>query len=239
MHPRHLAPPGAVIFDLDGTLIDSRTDIAATCNHALITHGRAPLPADRIRTFVGDGARLLLSRAFALAPDSPDLEAPLAAFHAFYLAHPVVHTTLLPGAPEALDACRDAGAKRILVTNKPHETTLRVLDVLGLQSTFDAIRGGGNGPLKPNPFALLAALEQVGVAPARAWMVGDGPQDIGAGKAARCAATIGVLEGFVDPARLHAAGPDVVLRSLHEFPALLDGQAIKVDSVDSSTTAPA
>lgn len=211
----------AVIFDLDGTLIDSRSDIAAACNHALVTQGREALSEARIGTFVGDGAKMLLARAFDLAPGAPELEGALAAFHAYYVAHPAVHSTLLPGAREALDACRAQGKKIVLATNKPRATTLRVLDAMGIARDFDAVRGGGDGPLKPDPFVLLSALEELGIAPAAAWMVGDGPQDIGAGKAARCGASIGVLEGFVDPARLHAAGPDLVLSSLHDFPALL------------------
>jgi len=222
---RRFPAPDAVLFDLDGTLIDSQADIAAACNHALETHDRARLPDSVIRTFVGDGARVLLARAFGVRPDAPELESPLEAFHAFYRANPVVHTTLLPGARESLDAAR--GKKRILATNKPRETTLRVLEVLGILGEFDAVRGGGDGPLKPHPFTLLSALNEVNVEPSRAWMVGDGPQDVGAGKAAACAATIGVLEGFLPSSRLYASGPDVVLSSLHELPALLrDGVAL-------------
>ena len=222
-HVRRLAPPDAVLFDLDGTLIDSRADIAAACNFALAMRDRPPLAGDVIRGYVGDGARILLARAFAVPPESPELEEPLAAFHEYYREHPVVHTTLLPGARESLDASH--GKKRILATNKPRATTLLVLEGLGLLGDFDAIRGGGDGPLKPHPFMLLSALEEVNVAPARAWMVGDGPQDVGAGKAAACAATIGVLEGFVPPARLYAANPDIVLKSLSELPALLTAPA--------------
>lgn len=219
MITRRLASPDAVLFDLDGTLIDSAADIAAACNHALVAHGRAALSEETIRRFVGDGARVLLARAFALAVESPELDAALASFHAYYEAHPVVHTTLLAGARESLDACR--GRKRILATNKPRGTMLLILEALGIGGDFDAVRGGGDGPLKPDPFTLLSALDEVGVAPSRAWMVGDGPQDVGAGKAAACAATIAVLEGFVDPARLHAMEPDVIMKSLLEFPALL------------------
>ncbi|WP_394820658.1 HAD family hydrolase [Pendulispora albinea] len=214
-----LATPDAVLFDLDGTLIDSCADIAAACNHALVTHGRAALAGETIRTYVGDGARVLLARAFGLPRESTELDAPLAAFHAYYRAHPVDQTTLLPGARASLDALRDR--KRILATNKPRDTTLLVLEGLGLLGDFDAIRGGGDGPLKPHPFTLLSALEEVGVAPARAWMVGDGPQDVGAGKAAACGATIGVLDGFVTRERLYAAEPDVVLGSLDELVPLL------------------
>ncbi len=215
----------AIIFDLDGTLIDSRADIAAACNHALVTHGREAQSEARIGTFVGDGARMLLARAFALPPDSPELAVPLVSFHRFYEHHPVVHTTLLPGAREVLDACKAHGKKRVLATNKPRATTLRVLEALGILGDFEAVRGGGDGPLKPDPQVILSALDELEVAPSTAWMVGDGPQDVGAGKAARCGATIGVLEGFVSPERLRAAGPDLILNSLFELPDLLKAPA--------------
>ena len=218
-----LVAPDAVLFDLDGTLIDSCADIAAACNHALVTHDRAALADETIRTFVGDGARVLLSRAFGLPAESAELDRPLLAFHEYYRLHPVVHTTLLSGARESLDAFR--GRKRILVTNKPRATTLLVLEALGILGDFDTVRGGGDGPLKPHPFTLLSALEEVNVAPSRAWMVGDGPQDVGAGKAAGCGATIGVLDGFVAKERLYASEPDVVLTSLHELPRLLTAPA--------------
>ncbi len=215
-----LPRPRAVVFDLDGTLIESRGDIAAACNHALEACGRPAQPIELVRTYVGDGARMLVARAFGLSPDAPDVDQGLAFFHAYYQANPVKYTHLLPGASEALDALAAAGIAVALATNKPRATTLLVLDGLGLAPRFGAIAAGGDGPLKPHPFVLELVLRQLGVAPRDAWMVGDGPQDIGAGKAAGTV-TIGVLEGFVDPARLREAKPDVLLATLHELLPLL------------------
>jgi 2-phosphoglycolate phosphatase len=219
-----LRKPRAIVFDLDGTLIESRGDIAAACNHALEASGRAALPVEIVRTYVGDGARMLVARAFGLSPDAdPDADEvsrALAHFHAYYQAHPVKYTHLLPGASEVLAALDAAGIAVALATNKPRKTTLLVLDALGLTSRFGAIAAGGDGPLKPHPFAVELVLRQLGIDPRDAWMVGDGPQDVGAGKAAGTT-TIGVLEGFVEPARLRDAKPDLVLATLHELLPLL------------------
>src|SRR2546430_12547230 len=95
-----------LIFDLDGTLIDSRRDIACACNHALRTLGREPLDEGEIGTYVGDGARKLIARALR-TDDARSIDRALEAFLAFYLEHPVVHTTPMPGAIDALDALRD------------------------------------------------------------------------------------------------------------------------------------
>jgi phosphoglycolate phosphatase len=206
--------PEAAIFDLDGTLVDSAGDIAAAVNHALEAEGRTRLPVAAVRRLVGDGARMLVARAFAQPPEAVDR--PLAIFHAYYTAHPCEETALMPGALAALDAL--AGARLALVTNKPRDATLPVLEALGLAPRFAAIYAGGDGPLKPDPTAIRAVLG--GVAPGRAWVIGDGPQDVAAGRAAGCF-TVAVLGGYGDEARLRAAAPDVVLASLAELPELL------------------
>lgn len=207
-----------LIFDLDGTLVDSRRDIAAACNHALEAVGRPRLPDELVATFVGDGARKLLERALGPA-DAPTAARAMDAFLDFYLAHPVVHTRPMPGAVEALDAL--AGRPMAVATNKRREVAVAVLRDLGLARRFGAVWGGGDGPVKPDPACVLALAERAGVPPSDVWMVGDGTQDVGAGKAAG-AHTVAVLGGFHDEARLRALAPEHVVRDLRELPALLE-----------------
>ena len=215
--------PRALLFDLDGTLVDSRADIAAACNAALVAHGRTALPLADVAAMIGDGARLLIARALA-ASEVPGgapltLEDVAASFHGYYVAHPCVHTTLLPGAREIVaEAARD-GLPCALVTNKPREVTLALLEALGLSTTFAFIWAGGDGPLKPAPDGVRASAEALGVPPDTAWMVGDGPQDVGAGKAAGCI-TVGI-PGIAEHERLVASAPDMIFASLAELHAEL------------------
>ena len=210
--------PLAVVFDLDGTLIDSRADIAAACNFALTSVDRAPLSETRIASFVGDGARMLVARALGLAGEDLLVERALTAFHRYYEDHPAVHTTLLPGALEVLDALADRPVA--LVTNKPRAATIGVLAALGLAERFASVRTGSDGPLKPDPRAILDVLRWIRIDPKDAWMVGDGEQDIRAGRAAGCV-TVGLKGGFQGDAKLVASEPDALVESLSEMAALV------------------
>ena len=208
--------PLAVIFDLDGTLIDSRGDIAAACNHALLRAGRSALSTETISGMVGDGARVLVARAFDLPVDAPEIDSALGDFHAYYTQNPAVFSLYLPGASATLDALQAANMKLALATNKPRETTLAVMAAMDMTKYFSAVTAGGDGPLKPAPDSLLRIFRELAIDPSDAWMVGDGPQDIGASRAAGCTA-IAVGGGFVSRARLEAAKPDAWIASLSEL----------------------
>jgi 2-phosphoglycolate phosphatase len=210
--------PHAIVFDLDGTLADTREDIAAACNHALVSLGRAPRPVLDIAAFVGDGARKLVSRAFELPESDPVLERALAVFSAYYESHAAVHARWMPGAREALDAC--SGLPLAVATNKPRSATIPLLEALSMTQLFRVVFAGGDGPLKPDPQAIHAALGPLSVDAADAWVIGDGPQDIGAGRSAG-SFTVGVLGGFAPERALRASEPDHLLKSLHDLPALL------------------
>ncbi len=215
--------PSALLFDLDGTLVDSRRDIAVACNFARADHGLPPLAFEEIMSMVGDGARLLVTRAFALEPGAPMIEGALASFSARYLAAPCLYTTLLPGAHELIAAARAAKLRSAIVTNKPRDVTLAVLSALGIEAFFEMVWAGGDGPLKPSPAGLQAAIARFGVEPAATWMIGDGPQDVGAGRAAGCF-TIGI-PGIAERERLLASAPDLVCESLHEVHDVLRATA--------------
>jgi phosphoglycolate phosphatase len=211
--------PRALAFDLDGTLVDSRRDIAAACNHVLVQAGRPPLDLAVIVGFVGDGVRQLLARAFGLPVDDANLDALVEELVRYYAAHPVVHTTWMPGALATLDAVADAPLA--LLTNKARDVTVAVLDALGARDRFAFVYAGGDGHLKPHPEPVTATARALGVPADSLWVVGDGAQDIQAARAAGATA-IAVLGGFTPEARLREAGPDALLASLSDLAGLRD-----------------
>jgi phosphoglycolate phosphatase len=168
----------AVVFDLDGTLIDSAPDIAAVVNRVLAAEGHAALTLDEVRGMIGDGAKQLLERAFAARgavaePRHRD------AFLSDYQANPVHETSCYPGMEEALVTLKGQGRQLGLCTNKPIGPTTRILDVLGLTPYFAAIIGGDSTPYnKPDPRHLAAVLAEMEVA--SAIMIGDHPNDLNA-----------------------------------------------------------
>ncbi|MEI9940541.1 MAG: HAD-IA family hydrolase [Pseudomonadota bacterium] len=209
-----------IVFDLDGTLIDSRLDIASSANHALGAHGFTTLSVDEIAGYVGDGARLLLARAARLEPSAPALDALFATFVAYYSEHPTDHTQLLPGAYEALSQL--SHLPLALCTNKPRSIADRVLANLRFPVPFKVVVGGGDLPkIKPDPLPLLHIAEQLGLSPTELVMVGDGAQDVACAKAAG-AHSVGVEGGIQGRALLLASEPEVLLGSLFELPAALD-----------------
>ena len=207
-----------IVFDLDGTLIDSREDIAAAANHALGAHGLPTLSIPEIASYVGDGARILLQRASKLT-DAARLDVLLATFLEYYAAHPTDHTRLLPGAHEALSQL--SHLPLALCTNKPRSITDAVLRNLRLPAPFAIVVAGGDlAKNKPDPLPLLHIAQHLGLSPAELVMVGDGPQDVLCAKAAG-SHSVAVEGGMQGRELLLAAEPDVVLPSLSELPSAL------------------
>jgi 2-phosphoglycolate phosphatase len=216
-----MGPARAVVFDLDGTLVDSLADIASATNHTLATHGRAQLAESEIAGYVGDGARLLLARAARLEPTAAELDQMLRTFLDYYTAHAAERTVLAAGAREALAALAGSSFPLALLTNKPRETTSALLTALRLEATFSVVIAGGDlAAQKPDPLPLRQIAQRLGLAPGELVMVGDSPQDVDCGRAAG-ARTVGVLGGIAARERLLATRPDAVLDSLAELPALI------------------
>jgi phosphoglycolate phosphatase len=214
----------AIVFDLDGTLIDSRADIAAATNVALASSGLPALSVEEISSYVGDGARLLLSRAARLAPDAPELDAMIASFLDHYASHATVHTRLMPHAAGVLDALAPRFALALL-TNKPRLTTDAVLRELALAPRFQIVVAGGDLPQKkPHPLPLQHIAQSLGCEPSELVMVGDGPQDILGARAAG-SRSVGVEGGFSPRQVLLDAEPDVVLPDLSGLARWVSDQA--------------
>jgi phosphoglycolate phosphatase len=218
-----MLPPKAVVFDLDGTLIDSRGDIVAAVNHALAQVGRTPLPAQVIVRNVGDGARTLLARCTRLGEQTEEVDRLLQHFIEHYSEHPVDFTRWMPGAVEALDTLGEWTDLVLgICTNKPRQTTEAVLAALGVRTRFRAIVAGGDlSEKKPAPGPLLHIGKLLHVSSDTMVMVGDSAQDVDCAKNAGCR-SIGVDGGFGARDRLLDARPDVLLASLLELPDVLN-----------------
>ena len=176
-----------IVFDLDGTLIDSRRDIADAANALLVSCGAEPIPEARIGGMVGDGAAALVARAFRASAVERPPDA-LERYLAFYEARLLNHTRPYDGIPEALDALGRRAALAVL-TNKPLAATRRILDGLDLARHFpaDAVFGGdGPFPRKPDPAALCQLITSANATAASTLMVGDSVIDW---RTARAAAT--------------------------------------------------
>lgn len=184
----HDQRPDAVVFDLDGTLVDSAEDLRRACNRLLAESHRRSLTGEEIRRFIGDGAARLVERAFLATggwPEALDPRQLLQRFLTLYGADPVSSTRCFPGVPDTLRRLHRAGVRLGVCTNKPVDPAHAVLAGLGLHDLFDVVIGGDSlATRKPSPEPLLAVLAGLGVAPARAVMVGDNEHDAATARAA-------------------------------------------------------
>ncbi|MCH7767061.1 MAG: HAD-IA family hydrolase [Acidobacteria bacterium] len=176
LDPRRLR---VFIFDLDGTLIDSKLDLAHSVNATREHFGLGTLPHDTIFSFIGDGARTLIQRALAEGASEEQIEPGLAFFLQYYREHMLDNTVTYPGVREALE--RLAGEHRVLtvLTNKPVRFSRAILDGLGLGDCFRLVYGGNSFERKkPDPIGVQTTLREVQAAPEEAIMVGDSPTDV-------------------------------------------------------------
>jgi phosphoglycolate phosphatase len=217
-----------VIFDLDGTLIDSRLDLVHSVNAALRHIGRAELPDSVIASYVGDGAPILIQRALGgEATDEALVRKGLEFFLSYYRAHKLDHTTVYPGVPEALAAIQASGngmpRKMAVLTNKPVVPSRAIVEALNLGGFFSQVYGGNSFPTKkPEPEGARMLLEENGVRPQQAVIVGDSHVDIRTGINAGMY-TIGVTYGFA-PHTLEAEPLDVQVDAPRELAEVFAGK---------------
>ena len=216
-----------LVFDLDGTLIDSGADLCASVNAMLRHFDRPPLPEPVISTYIGDGAARLVSRSLGEPADAAFLDSALAYFLDYYRQHKLDQTYVYPGVFASLDSLRfePAGAARSMavLTNKPIGPSQAICDALGLSPYFFRIYGGNSfATKKPDPEGLLALLKEAGVSAQETLMIGDSNVDI---RTARNAGvwSIGCTYGLA-PQTLLTDPPDCVVDSPADWPLALAGE---------------
>jgi phosphoglycolate phosphatase len=218
--------PGEIellIFDLDGTLIDSRLDLIHSVNAMLRHFGHPELPGDVVASLVGDGAPVLVRRALGDPRDDGLVKEALEYFLAYYRVHKLDHTQVYGGVKEALAAIRDSRnglpRKMAVLSNKPVNPSRAIVEALGLAEFFVNVYGGNSFPTKkPDPQGAQVILREAGAHPNHAIMIGDSSLDVITGRNAGLR-TCGVTYGFA-PHTLCEAPPDVVIDKPQELAEL-------------------
>jgi phosphoglycolate phosphatase len=218
-----------LVFDLDGTLIDSGADLCASVNAMLHHFGRPPLPQAVISTYIGDGAARLVGRSLGEPEDPALLDSALSYFLDYYREHKLDHTYVYPGVFTALDSLRfePGGAPRAMacLTNKPIAPSLAICEALGLSPYFFRTYGGNSFiTKKPDPEGLVALMREAGVTAEETLMIGDSDVDI---LTARNAGTwsMGCSYGL-SPHTLEIVPPDCLVESPADWPLALAGDSI-------------
>ncbi|RWA73780.1 phosphoglycolate phosphatase [Mesorhizobium sp.] len=220
---RPFRPQRAILFDLDGTLIDSAPDITAAVNELLAGRDLAPLRVDQVKAMIGGGVKKLVERAFAASGSplsSSALEEANRDMAPIYRRHLTGLTRLMPGVREVLTHFHLNGTAMGVVTNKPQLATREILLHFHLTDYLGAIVGGDavTHP-KPAPDALLLALDQLGVETADTLMVGDSSSDVGAARAAGMPVVL--LRGGYTQVPVEELGADLVCDSLLDLPSTM------------------
>jgi len=218
-----------LVFDLDGTLIDSRLDLMHSVNAMLRHIGRPDLDGDVIASYVGDGAPALVRRALENTDDEALLRAALEYFLAYYRLHKLDHTTVYEGIPETLAGLANSSLanpsngvqrKMAVLSNKPVNPSRLIVQALGLGDFFVCVYGGNSFTTKkPDPLGVRTILQETGVAADEALIIGDSSIDVLTGRNAGLW-TCGVTYGFA-PHTLEDAPPDVLIESPRELVELL------------------
>jgi phosphoglycolate phosphatase len=210
-----------LIFDLDGTLIDSKRDLADSVNAMRLHLGEPPLADETVYSYVGNGAPVLVRRAL---PDRPEeeIQRGLGYFLEYYRDHMLDATTLYPGVREALDELLAGNVKMAVLTNKPVRFSEHLIKGLGLDGHFFRIYGGNSfEEKKPHPKGIELLMEESGIGRAQTIMVGDSAVDIMTARNAQVRAC-GVSWGF-QPETFADAPPDFVIDNMNELVGMVLG----------------
>ncbi len=219
-----------VVFDLDGTLVDTAPDLIASLNHAVVQAGLQPVTYEDLTHLVGHGAKAMIERTFALrkAPlSATDLEWQMKEFVDFYQGSMPGESLPYPGLVEAMDRLADAGFTLAVCTNKLEGLARSLIDGLSLASRFAAITGGDTFPVrKPDAEHLLATIRLAGGTPKRAVMIGDSLNDILVARNASVP-SIGVPFGYSD-VPIESLSPTTIITHFDELtPALVESLIVK------------
>ncbi len=205
--------PTAIVWDLDGTLVDSAPDLAAALNSVLAKRGFFSLPVDQVRKMIGNGVPKLVERGFnavGVRPEPAQLDALVALFVQEYKTCVIDNTRPYPGIVEALQEIHGMNIPMGVCTNKPAAFTRQILEGLSLSGYFSSVIGGDStGARKPDPEPVLACLRGLAALPATALMIGDSVHDVQAARAA--GVLIGVVPWGYRSAPVEELGADFVL----------------------------
>ena len=205
-----------LIFDLDGTLIDSKRDLALSVNATRAHLGMAPLDIGKISSYVGNGAPVLIRRALGEQATDALVEEALEFFLEYYREHKLDYTRLYPGVKESLDRLRAAGKRLAVLTNKPVAPSRGIVHGLGVSGHFFQIYGGNSFIFKkPNPIGVEKLMAEAGVDRGRTLMVGDSGVDVETARNAGVLAC-GVTYGFA-PETLSNPAPDLLVDRMEEL----------------------
>jgi phosphoglycolate phosphatase len=205
-----------LVFDLDGTLIDSRLDLANAVNATRTHMGMEVLSHVRVYSYVGNGAPVLIRRALGDQATEAEVQEALEYFLEYYRDHDLDYTTLYPGVKESLDRLRDAGKQMAVLTNKPLRMSQRIVSGLGVAAHFLKVYGGNSFEFKkPDPIGIRTLIDVTGIAAARTIMVGDSSVDVHTARNAGVACC-GVTYGF-QPETLIDPAPDLTVDRMEQF----------------------
>ena len=215
----------ALLFDLDGTLVDSAPDMAVAVDRMLAVAGRGPAGEARVRQWVGNGARRLVMRALDGQgdgePTEAEIEHALAVFLDYYGERLSDHSVLYPGTRAGLDRLQADGYGLACVTNKPEALARRLLEEMGLGAYFPVVVGGDTLPVrKPDPAPVHHAIAALGATPASTIMVGDSRADVDAGRNAGTF-VVCVPYGYSQGEDVAAMAPDAIVDSMDDLHRLL------------------